>query len=95
MTYRWVTNLRVPFDGLDLALLAELADYRIGAVVPADPAKVATARPGDALTTDGFVGLYTTPDAMKQPLVKRRTGWSSRTLSTVPWQPLGEKTPHG
>lgn len=85
MTYRHVSNLRVPFDRTDLVLIAVLPDYRLGEPVAADPAKVETAMTLEQLKASGIVGLYLSAATIKDPLVQRITGWSEKALGRA-WQ---------
>lgn len=73
MTYRHATNLRVPFERVDLGLLAALRDYRIG---PPVEGKQKTALSLSDLKARGIVGLYLTEDAFRDPLFRKLTGWS-------------------
>jgi hypothetical protein len=70
--FRHATNLRIPFEPVDLELLAVLPDYRIGAPVAAT---CETALSDAELRELGIVGLYTTAEALSSPFVAKRTGW--------------------
>lgn len=88
--YRHVTNLRVPFEFVDLGLLALLSDYKIGAP---QPARHGTATPAPKLQQAGVVGLYATIEEMSRECVVRRTGWKrpSRIMGQA-WRPLDVKS---
>lgn len=72
MTYRHVTNLRVPLEFVDMEMLTLLGDYRFGEPVPAEGDGALSL---DELNAAGVIGLYTTTEALDSPLVKKRTGW--------------------
>lgn len=78
MIYRHATNLRAPFEPIDLNLLIALTDYRIG---PPVPALHGTAYPLARLKAEGFVGLYLSEiELATNKEVIKRTGWTSRVL---------------
>lgn len=80
MTYRHITNLRTPFDGLDTNLLSVIGDYRIGYPVPGNkPTSYDTAQ----LMARRIVGLYVTDEAIRKPDVVKLTGWKSPVLGKV------------
>lgn len=85
MTYRHVTNLKVPLDIVDLAFLGVLPDYRFGQPVMGS---APTAWPTTELTAKGYVGLYTTREALSAEMVKRKTGWNNPdNLLGTEWVP--------
>lgn len=78
MIYRHATNLRAPFEPVDLNLLIALTDYRIG---PPVPAAHGTAYPLTKLKEEGFVGLYLSEiELATNKEVIKRTGWTNRVL---------------
>lgn len=82
-TYRHATNLRTPFDPVDLNLLSLLEDYRIGLPQEAK-GKDTKPVPQAELRKRGIVGLYTTRAALMHDGVMKLTGW------TEPDKELGE-----
>lgn len=82
--HRHATNLRVPFERVDLGFLAALPDYRIGAPIPGN---ADTSLSSEQLREHGYVGLYITPMSLNDPLVKKLTGgWTEKTLGEA-WRP--------
>lgn len=77
MTYRHVTNLRVPLEFVDMEMLMLLGDYRFGEPVPAKAPDDMSFKPQTLteLKAAGIVGLYTTEEALRVPAVRTRTGW--------------------
>lgn len=88
--YRHVTNLRIPFDPVDMEFLSVLPDYRIGEPIAPPPRKEQDEPYTEAdLMLGGAVGVYTTKAALQHPLAKKKTGgWSEKTLGR-PWRPFG------
>lgn len=80
MTYRHCTNLRVPLEAVDIALLEVMPDYRLGDPVPVTPGPKADYTPltFEQLQERGFVGLYTTKEALRDERVMKKTGWGER-----------------
>lgn len=89
MTYRHATNLKVPFDPVDSAFLKALSDYKIGRPVPAMAPEGADWKPltFEQLLDRGFVGLYTTDEAISAPQARRKTGWGKIKLNGPEWTP--------
>lgn len=83
MTYRHITNARVPFDALDLSLFMVLDDYRIGDPIPA---KVETALSMKELKARNIVGLYIKPEVLASPALQKKTGWKNPKLGAK-WVP--------
>src|SRR5688572_33314020 len=62
--YRWVTNLRQPFDPIDERFLDAISDYKVG-----PPVKTKNSKPVEWLAEHGIVGIYTTFHALNVPVV--------------------------
>lgn len=93
--YRHATNMTVPIGATDLNLLSVLSDYRIGAPMAPNPRETDPYPPvaGDLLTY-GYVGIYTTREALKAQEVMSLTGWRNPdVVLTVPWRPLNGVAP--
>ena len=88
MIYRHATNLRTPFDRVDLEFLSLLSDYRIGDPVPARAREGGDGTPLtlQELNAQGIVGLYTTDEALSVPEIKRKTGWGAVALLGPEWK---------
>lgn len=70
------------FDDLDTNFLAALADYKIGDPIQAedDPTGLIQATPVAQLKANGFVGVYTTLEAIMTPQARRLIGWLPTVL---------------
>jgi hypothetical protein len=61
--YKWLSNLRAPFDRTDKAYLERLADYKVGA--PQRAVDRDDAYSDDELRDFNIVGIYTTAWALR------------------------------
>lgn len=88
--YRHATNLHTPLGNTDLGFLMVLGDYRIGAPVKTDINDNDHPLDTSDLILAGVVGLYTTRQALKNPDIRKLSGWSNPDrILTVPWRPFG------
>lgn len=85
-SYRWVTNLYMPFDRLDSAYLAKLEDYKIGA--PQVAANRENPLSPDELRDFNIVGIYTTEEAIRRPNPDKITQQAARNALGVDHTPL-------
>lgn len=74
------------FDRVDSNFLNVLKTYKIGDPIEAepDPAGKIAVTPLDQLKAGGFVGIYTTIEAIMTPSARQLLGWTDTTLG-LPW----------
>lgn len=78
--FRFLTNVKVPLDIVDMNFLAALGEYRLGPPVATSPLRVRTAQPVEVLLERGFVGIYCTTRWLLNPMVQRQCGFGPGAL---------------